>query len=217
MSTPTTLQAASHDRKARLARLRNSRKKSDSPQDQQTTGPEPTNRKRKSPSDSTSPELTKLHLSGRNYDLETRGPRLGFEKQPSDAEITLEKQAKALTDESRRQQQQEAENNDEPVDLFNLRPKKPTWDLKRHLDRKLEVLNVRTDNAIARIVRDQVQKAQKEAAANSKIANGQTNDETDVEPIGMDGTTLVEATRERERGDYQSDRESDSSEGGEAG
>ena len=42
------------------------------------------------------------------------------------------------------------------VDLFKLQPKKPNWDLKRDLEAKLEVLNVRTDNTIAQIVKERI-------------------------------------------------------------
>jgi coiled-coil domain-containing protein 12 len=39
------------------------------------------------------------------------------------------------------------------VDLFSLQPKRPNWDLKRDVERKLERLKPRTDAAIAKLVR----------------------------------------------------------------
>jgi coiled-coil domain-containing protein 12 len=42
------------------------------------------------------------------------------------------------------------------VDLFSLQPKRPNWDLKRDLEKKLERLKPRTDAAIARLVRERL-------------------------------------------------------------
>ena len=199
MSNPATLQAASQDRKARLAQLKSLQRKQEPQKDEEVNKSDGASRKRKSPDPST--EETIVYLSGRNYDAETKGPRLGFEHAPDGSQQTLEKQAKALAEESKRQQQEEAQN-EQPIDLFKIQPKKPTWDLKRHLDKKLEVLNVRTDNAIARMVRERIQKAQNEAGAKS-ISNDQNEDGEGQEAIGIEGATLVEATRELEREDAQ--------------
>ena len=83
----------------------------------------------------------------------------------------------------------------------SLQPKKPNWDLKRDLDRKLEILNVRTDNAIAKLVRERIAKQQE--AARAKM-NGSTDG--DVEAAGIEGTTLVEATNVREQEDKEDAR-----------
>ena len=150
----TTLQSGTQDRKARLAQLKSiqQRKQAPAPADQEDDAGVSRKRKSRSPS----PGVTGTYLSGRNYDAQARGPKLGFEEQPSAAQDTLEAQAKALAEESKKQQEAEAQSENQTVDLFKLQPKKPTWDLKRHLDKKLEVLNVRTDNAIARIDRKSV-------------------------------------------------------------
>lgn len=212
MSNLSTLQTANQNRKARLAHLRSLQRKPDPPQEPQIIDNEPTSRKRKTPPRSRSPELTSSYTSGRNYDIETRGPKLGFESQPSASQVTLETQAKALADDSKKRQREEVENGDQPVDLFKLQPKKPTWDLKRHLDKKLEILGVRTDNAIARMVKDKVQKARKEAATRFSTTNGQGETEEFGKDIGFDGPSLVEATRELERADTHSHNETNSSE-----
>jgi coiled-coil domain-containing protein 12 len=39
------------------------------------------------------------------------------------------------------------------VDLFSLQPKRPNWDLKRDVERKLERLKPRTEAAVAKLVR----------------------------------------------------------------
>ena len=42
------------------------------------------------------------------------------------------------------------------IDLFSLQPKRPNWDLKRDVEKKLERLKPKTDAAIARLVRDRL-------------------------------------------------------------
>ena len=197
MSNPTTLQTATQDRKARLAQLKSLQRKNVA-HDGAVFEDKPTPLKRKSPSRSPSPDVTKSYLSGRNYDTEVKGPKLGYEAQPGTGKTTLETQAKTLVEQSKAEQQEEATQADQTVDLFKLQPKKPTWDLKRHLNKKLEVLNARTDNAIARLVRDRVQQAQEEAKANSNTSHDREKPE-DGNAIGIEGAALVEATREMER------------------
>lgn len=153
--------------------------------------------------EATEPDVTSTYLSGRNYDRETKGAKLGFETAPSEGKETLERKAAALALETKRQAEEE-EKADKPLDLFKLQPKKPNWDLKRDLDRKLEILNVRTDNAIARMVRERIANQQK--AAKAKV-NGSTNGDDDGgEAVGMEGSTLVEATNVREREDEEEAR-----------
>ncbi|XP_014669669.1 PREDICTED: coiled-coil domain-containing protein 12-like [Priapulus caudatus] len=45
----------------------------------------------------------------------------------------------------------------EEVDLINLAPRKPDWDLKRDVARKLERLDKRTQKAIAELIRERLQ------------------------------------------------------------
>ncbi|KAJ9422068.1 mRNA splicing factor [Fusarium oxysporum] len=137
-SSHASLSAASDDRKARLAKLKNL--------------------KRKQPGDEiVAPESERAQSPP--------GPKLGFEQDPTLNldKPTLEEQAAEVEAEVKQKAAEEAQD-DQGVDLFKLQPKKPNWDLKRELDRKMEVLNVRTDNAIARLVRDRITGAQKAAA-----------------------------------------------------
>ncbi|KAK6410465.1 hypothetical protein LTR95_018201, partial [Oleoguttula sp. CCFEE 5521] len=147
---------------------------------------------------------TSRYISGRNYDPETKGARLGFETAPSEGQETLEVKAARLAEETKQQAETDA-LADEPLSLFKLQPKKPNWDLKRDLDRKMEVLSVRTDNAIARIVRERIEKQQLAAKEQAVASNGNGNPvgETsgDAEAAGIEGSTLVEATNIRERED----------------
>ncbi|CAI4212269.1 unnamed protein product [Parascedosporium putredinis] len=156
---PHALGAASDDRKARLAKLKSL--------------------KRKQPTDEA--DVARLHLSGRNYDPEARGPKLGFESAPDHGDQpTLEELAADVADEVERKAAEDAQEANRGIDLFKLQPKKPNWDLKRDLEKKLEVLNVRTDNAIARL------------QVGDEEADG-------GDAAGMDGAALVEGLRPKER------------------
>ena len=196
-STHATLGAAADERKARLAKLKNLKRKQ--PGDE-IVAPEST----RSPSPPPEPDVAKLHLSGRNYDPETKGPKLGFEAPPTLAvEKTLEQQAKEVEYEIRKKAEEE-EQDDKGVDLFKLQPKKPNWDLKRDLDKKLEVLNVRTENAIARMVRERIEGAQR--AAKSKSGKGAVTASEGGEEMGMEGIALVEGVKLREREEEEDER-----------
>ena len=239
MSNRGTLEAATQDRKARLAQLKTLKRKQ---QDNVDSGPSkrrtpdlithidaehdeatldepipapegdssasPTKSKRKTPPPLEADEpadadadvlLAAAYLSGRNYDSATRAPKLGFEADPLAGRETVELQAKKLAERTRKQA--EAEDEEKPLDLFKLQPKKPNWDLKRDLERRMEVLNVRTDNAIARMVRERVAEAQRQGLEKKrKEAEGEeVGEPADGEVIGMEGNALVEATREMER------------------
>ncbi|KAI0879136.1 cwf18 pre-mRNA splicing factor-domain-containing protein [Hypoxylon argillaceum] len=194
-----TLGIASDDRKARLAKLKSLKRKQ--PADEVVASE--SERPASPPAEF---DITTRHLSGRNYDAETRGPKLGFEAPPTlgMAGPTLEEQA-ALVEEETRAKAAENAKEDQGIDLFKLQPKKPNWDLKRDLDKKLEVLNVRTDNAIARLVRERIANAQ---AAAKKIAQpvAADGDDGSVEAAGMDGVALVEGLRVREREEEEEER-----------
>jgi coiled-coil domain-containing protein 12 len=206
MASTQALAAAAQDRKARLAQLKSLKRKqpSDTSPTQQDEAVAPAPKSpRKTAEDKD--DVTSIYLSGRNYDLETRETKLGFEVAPSEGKETLEKKAAELALEAKRQQEEEAKD-DKPLDLFKLQPKKPNWDLKRDLERKLEVLHVRTNNAIAKIVRERIAEQQKAAKArqsnttNNGNANGSTDGEGEGEAVvGIEGATLVEAANIRER------------------
>ena len=208
MASTQALSAAAQDRKARLAQLKSlKRKQPDTYQepDEEAVPAQPS----RNDAESTDQGSMNVYLSGRNYDAETKGPRLGFETAPSEGKETLEKKAAALAAETKKQAEEE-EKADKPLDLFKLQPKKPNWDLKRDLDRKLEVLNVRTDNAIARMVRERIANQQKAAKARVESADGGANGapraDGEGEAVGMEGASLVEATNVREREDEEEAR-----------
>lgn len=197
-STHASLGAAADERKSRLAKLKSLKRKQP---DDELTAPDSTH----APSPPASPDVAQLHLSGRNYDPESKGPKLGFEAPPTLAleKPTLEQQAKEVEEEIRKKAEEE-EQDDKGVDLFKLQPKKPNWDLKRDLDRKLEVLNVRTENSIARMVKERIEGAQK--LARSKAGNGAITAGEGGEEMGMEGIALVEGVKLREREEKEEER-----------
>lgn len=188
MSSHEALSAASNDRKSRLAQLK-SLKRKQAPTDEEPSTSEDSSSTAIVPTESAEP-VTKSYLSGRNYDPETRNVKLGFESAPvGDQTATLEYKAEQLALESKAQQAVE-ETEDKPLDLFKLQPKKPNWDLKRDLEAKMKPLNVLTDNAIARIVRERIE-GQKNARSVKQGGEG--------EEVGMEGSELVEALHLKER------------------
>lgn len=210
MSSTQTLSAAAQDRKSRLAQLKSlKRKQPDEPREEHGDE-ESTQTVAESQLQDEQAAVKPAYLSGRNYDFETKGAKLGFENAPSEGKETLERKAAALALETKRQTEEE-EKADKPLDLFKLQPKKPNWDLKRDLDRKLDILNVRTDNAIAKLVRERIASQQK--AAKAKAMGGVNGDAQEGEAAGIEGASLVEATNVREREDEEDARREREEEG----
>jgi len=188
MSTPSSLSAAAQDRKARLAQLKSLKRKALEPTES-TTDEAPNETAKED-------QIAQTYLSGRNFDFETRGPKLGFESDPITGKSTLEQQAAALAL-STKEEAEDEEKNDAPLDLFKLQPKKPNWDLKRELKERMEVLDLRTENAIARLVRQKVEGKQKAANGDGKVEGI---------AAALEGGELVEAIRAREREELEDER-----------
>lgn len=215
MSTPhTTLSAASDDRKSRLAKLKSLKRKQPEneiapPESDRLASPAPppaapTKAQVEAQKEEDEvPDVTRIQLSGRNYDAETKGPKLGFEAPPTlgPDEQTLEEQAAELEAELKRKAAED-DKDDKGIDLFKLQPKKPNWDLKRELNKKLEVLNVRTDNAIAQLVRERLQTKSAEAA--TKAGSSATAGE--AVGASLEGGELEEIVRVREKEEEEEER-----------
>ncbi|SCV67056.1 BQ2448_5702 [Microbotryum intermedium] len=153
----TPLQDAAEARKAKLAVLK----------------------KRKTLHDSGAPTSTDLDGDGdqdrastevfqfRNYDPTTGTARKHARTDELD---TVEKQVEGLADEVIARD--EATRAQE-LNLINIQPKKPNWDLKRDLDRKLARLRNKTDQAISQLIRERLQ-AEKgtEVAAQVGLVSG---------------------------------------------
>ncbi|KAI4254054.1 MAG: hypothetical protein LQ352_003327 [Teloschistes flavicans] len=198
-SQHASLNAAATERKARLAKLNSLKRKQPNTAVDELAEPAliSTNQSTDLDPASPMPSVTTTYLSGRNYDPTTRGPKLGFESAPSENAETLENRAAQIAQETRDQEAKE-DKEDKPIDLFKLQPKKPNWDLKRDLARKMETLNVRTDNAIARLVRERIE--------NVRQKNTQrlgTEGDTD---FGWKGEELVEGVHLREREEEEEEK-----------
>ena len=194
-SAHSSLDAAATERKSRLAHLKSLKRKQPDTTEDGDIHHESVNghSSEKSPDASATSSVARSYTSGRNYDPETRGPKLGFESAPNENQETLEDRAAELAIETREKAEKE-ENDETPIDLFKLQPKKPNWDLKRDLAKKMEILNVRTDNAIARLVRERIE------ASKKKDVNG------GGEQVGMKGEELVEGVHVREREEEEESR-----------
>ncbi|KAL3861392.1 hypothetical protein ACJMK2_007427 [Sinanodonta woodiana] len=69
------------------------------------------------------------------------------------------------------------------VDLVNLAPRKPDWDLKRDVAKKLEKLERRTQRAIAELIRERLKASSEDLAqvvsAGEAVARREEDDEED--------------------------------------
>ncbi|XP_074539607.1 coiled-coil domain-containing protein 12 [Halichoeres trimaculatus] len=88
---------------------------------------------------------------------------------PEDEELKERQvpKAKPASVEDKVRDQLEAANPEpiiEEVDLANLAPRKPDWDLKRDVAKKLEKLERRTQRAIAELIRDRLRGSEEELA-----------------------------------------------------
>jgi coiled-coil domain-containing protein 12 len=192
MSTHASLSAQASDRKARLAELKSlKRKQAEISQDTSDLSLNDSSTAITKPKSPTPPPI---HLSGRNYDHSTKGPKLGFEENPLLAHETLEDRHALIAAETKALQEEEERKKDAPLDLFKLQPKKPNWDLKRDVAEKMKVLDGRTENAIARLVRERIAGAQNKAKA---VESG--TKEEDGEKVGIEGVSLVEGIHLREK------------------
>ncbi len=195
MSTQATLDAQASARKDRLAQLKSLKRKQPSSDD--TAADKPT-------TSTSTPAIEDAHveedptrrdvshlLSGRNYDIVERVPKMGFAEAPSAGQETVEQTAARIAEETAAQRVAE-EKEDRPIDLFNLQPKKPNWDLKRDVDKKLERLNARMDMAIARLIKSRIEETRK-----AKIKAGDTNGESPEKTVEPNLAKMV-AEREKE-------------------
>ncbi|XP_048730639.1 coiled-coil domain-containing protein 12-like [Ostrea edulis] len=67
----------------------------------------------------------------------------------------------------------------EEVDLINLAPRKPDWDLKRDVAKKLEKLERKTQRAIAELIRERLQASNEDLALAVNAATADTRNEND--------------------------------------
>ncbi|XP_078460184.1 coiled-coil domain-containing protein 12 [Lampetra fluviatilis] len=100
---------------------------------------------------------------------------------PEDTELKMRQQpqAKPASVDEKVQDQLEAGKPQpiiEEVDLANLAPRKPDWDLKRDVAKKMEKLEKRTQRAIAELIRDRLRGHEEELAMGVETATGNNYD-----------------------------------------
>lgn len=106
--------------------------------------------------------------------------------QPTDEKLKANQLSKILPKEVKTQvEDQLAASKPEPlvqeVDLLNLAPRKPDWDLKRDVAKKLTKLEKRTQKAIAELIRERLQEGKDSmyAAADANLNSEQLDDDDD--------------------------------------
>ncbi|KAI8372818.1 mRNA splicing factor [Radiomyces spectabilis] len=72
---------------------------------------------------------------------------------PADIGATVESETQHIAKDTLREA---ADKEKEEVDLFNLAPRKPNWDLKRDVEAKLEKLDRKTQRAILELIRQRL-------------------------------------------------------------
>lgn len=66
------------------------------------------------------------------------------------------------------------------IDIANLAPRKPDWDLKRDVSKKLEKLEKRTQRAIAELIRDRLKNNQENILQLVNVGTALNNTETEI-------------------------------------
>ena len=89
---------------------------------------------------------------------------------PPQEEETVEFVSQAIALQAIEDAKNAATAPDNQLDLFNLQPKKPNWDLKRDLEQKLDRLKPRMDAAVAQLLRERI------AASNNAEESEETAD-----------------------------------------
>ena len=178
-----SLDAQAEERKKRLAQLKSLKRKNTEAEEQRDTADD---------AEAQSIAERGIKLSGRNFDIEERAPKMGFTFAPNEGQETIETKAEEII-EAVKARQKEEEAGEKPIDLFNLQPKKPNWDLKRDVDKKLERLKPRTKSAIAKLVRERIN-----AAKAKSTESGAADGGDDAANSAVEGR-LAELVKDRER------------------
>lgn len=152
----------------RRERLKAMRKKSGLPADDQDASSR--GEKRLHEDSGKSSEPIKV-IKFRNY--VPKDDTLKEQKIPDAKPLSVEKEVEEHLEKAK------AENVVEEVDLTNLAPRKPDWDLKRDVAKKLEKLEKRTQRAIVEIIRERLQQGEQDLAAAVNAATDQQGYDSD--------------------------------------
>ncbi|MGH0151276.1 UNVERIFIED_CONTAM: hypothetical protein FKN15_041019 [Acipenser sinensis] len=109
----------------------------------------------------------------RNKQLQNRDPEDGEPESKRSLEEIEEVKHREL---KLRNYTPEDEELRERQDLANLAPRKPDWDLKRDVAKKLEKLEKRTQRAIAELIRDRLKGSEDDLAAAVGAVRGDEGD-----------------------------------------
>jgi len=106
-------------------------------------------------------------LSARNFDPETR--TLRRRNAVEQTEDTVENAVDGLAE---RIIAEDEERRAQDLDLFNIAPKRPNWDLKRDMEKKLAKLDRQTQQAIHTLIRQRLaaQKGQSDDLVGAMLA-----------------------------------------------
>ncbi|KAI8982842.1 mRNA splicing factor [Trametes punicea] len=157
-----SLAEASEARKARLIALR--KRKAGEAVDEANEGAEPV-------------------IKHRSFDPSTRTLKKHAPDDDVRMEDTVEHQVEGL---AQKIIAEDAERRAQDLDLHNIQPKKPNWDLKRELDKKLSRLERKTQEAIHTLIRQRLaaQKGQSDdivGAMNAEQRAGENDASSDEE------------------------------------
>ncbi|EJF66271.1 mRNA splicing factor [Dichomitus squalens LYAD-421 SS1] len=120
-------------------------------------------------------------IKHRTFDPETRTLKKRTNDDDVQMEDTVEHRVDGLAEKIIAE---DAERRAQDLDLFNIAPKRPNWDLKRELDRKLAKLERKTQESIHTLIRQRLaaQKGQSDdivGAMNAQERAGQNDDSSD--------------------------------------
>ncbi|KAI3360986.1 hypothetical protein L3Q82_013188, partial [Scortum barcoo] len=113
------------------------------------------------------PEKKKASLEGTSEEKHRELKLRNYTPEDEELKERQVPKAKPASVEDKVRDQLEAANPEpiiEEVDLANLAPRKPDWDLKRDVAKKLEKLERRTQRAIAELIRDRLRGSEEELA-----------------------------------------------------
>lgn len=91
-------------------------------------------------------------IKNRNFDPTTRTLRK-HDRTEDDTEDTVEKNVDGLAEEIIAEDE---ERRAQELDIFNIAPKRPNWDLKREMEKKLAKLERKTQESIHTLIRQRL-------------------------------------------------------------
>ncbi|KAH9950269.1 cwf18 pre-mRNA splicing factor-domain-containing protein [Amylocystis lapponica] len=119
-------------------------------------------------------ELGEPVIKNRTFDPETRTLRKHAQNDDVDMmEDTVEAKVEGLAENIIAE---DAERRAQDLDLFNIAPKRPNWDLKREMEKKLAKLERKTQEAIHTLIRQRLaaQKGQSDDLVGAMRAEGRS-------------------------------------------